>query len=425
VKEHIFKTACYTMYEAPNISRLTTALNVFMLPPVRNVPNIYKYNDYCKLKSHTSSHPFPKMPGTAEDGCPHKRKSPDAEGVPLPMALRERHTWGRTVLKCLVYLHAPMVVQQLVALVAYHPVLGALVVQPVYHVVEYFSGPTKAVLRAFLARGWHGASFDLCDDDIYQDILGTAGFVMALVLQLQCFGGALAMLETLCSSWTRVNLGTSKRCKLMPAGDDRFAYITEGNVMVSRCGIIKILAQAMGCWWFSEQPVGSMMEFHPTEQFILSWTQVFKWGWNMSAFGKDSKKPEWGYSNYQEVEEIGMHALPTSQQLLGSKPEIVKYWLNAAGRKRFAGGSGMKASQVYPDLFGEAVECVFAKHWETFQARAKELHASARRMRSPDITKFTTAKVMKTEHSFWGVANLDDVFEFLLADPDHTRIPML
>ena len=44
-----------------------------------------------------------------------------------------------------------------------------------------------------------------------------------------------SLLTTVCTSWTPVNVGTSKRSILLPSGAPHLAYVQDGNSMCERC----------------------------------------------------------------------------------------------------------------------------------------------------------------------------------------------
>lgn len=54
-----------------------------------------------------------------------------------------------------------------------------------------------------------------------------------LILQL-CPGDSLAVIATVCSSFSRMNVGTSRRSILLPEGWSELAYVRQANSMMSR-----------------------------------------------------------------------------------------------------------------------------------------------------------------------------------------------
>ena len=53
------------------------------------------------------------------------------------------------------------------------------------------------------------------------------------------------------------------------------AFVTYGNLMVSRCIALIHLAAARGLVWVLEQPSSSLMQYHPRFQQLIRDTQVW------------------------------------------------------------------------------------------------------------------------------------------------------
>lgn len=81
---------------------------------------------------------------------------------------------------------------------------------PCVSFVELFAGQ-KAVTRALRQDGRVAVSFELKDDATFEDICTPAGFAHAIqsLLMVEVGGGCLSAI--VCSSWTRLNAGTSGR----------------------------------------------------------------------------------------------------------------------------------------------------------------------------------------------------------------------
>ncbi len=81
---------------------------------------------------------------------------------------------------------------------------------PIVRFLELFAGQ-KAVTRAMRQDGRVALSFELQDDAMFEDICSPAGFAHAVqsLLMVEVGGGCLSAI--VCSSWTRLNAGTSGR----------------------------------------------------------------------------------------------------------------------------------------------------------------------------------------------------------------------
>jgi hypothetical protein len=309
---------------------------------------------------------------------------------------------------------------QLVALVVYNPVLGDLVQQPCYNMVEFFAG-TKAVFTAFINAGLAAAYYDKEYDPVSQNILFDAGFIFALVLVLMTFPGGLLMFETLCSSWTRVNVHTSGRSSMKPLGNIHYGYVVDGNVMVARVSALKVVGIACGHWWFLEQPGGSSMDMHPTEQYLMGWDETFKWGWNMESFGKNSLKPQIGHSNKKEIETLSDHYIPLEDRPKQRVNTSVSF-VDRSGQRRFTGDPAkLKASQIYPKAFGVALLRLYIKFRHRFEAQAAALHAITKVLASPNIVELFCNPRRERSDKIWKLAKLSGIREVLLRElPDPT-----
>ena len=76
--------------------------------------------------------------------------------------------------------------------------------------VELFAGQ-KAVTTAMRRDGRIAISYELHDDPIFEDICSAPGFAHAVQSLLMMEPGAGLLSAIVCSSWTRLNAGTSGR----------------------------------------------------------------------------------------------------------------------------------------------------------------------------------------------------------------------
>ena len=103
--------------------------------------------------------------------------------------------YGRTTLKLLHSKGIPIVALQLIALCY----AGGLIPEEPWHdCVEYFAG-AKAITHALRGRGLRAESFELKDDADLQDMLGTAGFINAVLLIMRMAPGGMAWFGIVCS----------------------------------------------------------------------------------------------------------------------------------------------------------------------------------------------------------------------------------
>jgi len=134
------------------------------------------------------------------------------------------------------------------------------------------------------------------------NMVSPIGFAHALTLLHRLRPGSLVHLAPVCSSWTWMNRGTSKRSKERPLGDESLAYIQDANRMVSRCIMIAAICICLGHVFILEQPANSLMEHHPKFRWLLDLARrgVLRTAscrtW-MGMFGGCTPKPTLLYSN--------------------------------------------------------------------------------------------------------------------------------
>ena len=66
--------------------------------------------------------------------------------------------------------------------------------------------------------------------------------------------------------------------------------------MAARCAILILLAAARGLFWVLEQPKGSLFQYHPLIQHVLSLIKVSRKHIRMGDYGAPSQKPTWLYT---------------------------------------------------------------------------------------------------------------------------------
>ena len=126
----------------------------------------------------------------------------------------------------------------------------------------------------FLLPGLNGKQSAVpacCDANVFWEILAPAprGLRLRLccVLLLQGkFGQVLAVLGTLCSSWTVVNMGTSLRSVVAPGGDSTNGGVSRGNKMVARTGLGRVGGQL---FLNRQRACGMRILFGRTGLFVL------------------------------------------------------------------------------------------------------------------------------------------------------------
>ena len=181
------------------------------------------------------------------------RRRARANGSPKKIPLQTR---SRTILKTLYLIRAPLVLMQLVASIAAHPVLGSFVEYPRQDFAEYYSGKME-ITKRFWEDGSFALPFDISYDSTYMNMVGDDGFVYALVMALNCIDGGASVMAIVCSSYVYINRATSGRSRHAPLGNTHLEYVASSNVMGSRTVLLMFLFAAIGAFCILEQPKGS------------------------------------------------------------------------------------------------------------------------------------------------------------------------
>ena len=92
--------------------------------------------------------------------------------------------------------------------------------------------------------------------------------------------------------------GTTKRSRTSPLGDSSVEAVSQGNRMASRVVLLILLCAARGINWVLEQPQGSVLEAHPSMQYLFRVVRTFQKSVRMGDFGADSQKSTWLYSGW-------------------------------------------------------------------------------------------------------------------------------
>ncbi len=98
------------------------------------------------------------------------------------------------------------------------------------------------------------------------------------------------------TSWPR-SRGSTGRTLANPLGWTSAPSVQCGNLMVSRCAVLLLLASCKGIWWILEQPRGSLLEHHPLMQQVFRRVRVWRQHVRMIEFAASTDKGTWLYSS--------------------------------------------------------------------------------------------------------------------------------
>ena len=267
--------------------------------------------------------------------------------------------------------------------------------------VEYFAG-CRCITFAMRALGYRAMPFEL-NLSRRMNMESDIGFALAIMMLLRLEARGLLWLAPVCSSWVWMNLGTSKRNKIAIFGDCDYHYVRAANLQVARVCLLLEWACAMGIYWALEQPISSLLEFHPRYQALLAKHLVYVFTVELGAYGANSLKRIKIYTNAKWLCELGTATVPRGTTFLNSGTVAIKY-VDSKGETKVKGGPDLRATQAYPPRFGIAIAALYAQN-----ARPAE-HASA-----CTETRSQLRKVLKmsSQDDAWEDANLAGVFTYL------------
>lgn len=174
------------------------------------------------------------------------------------------------------------------------------------------------------------------------------------VIQVLCVCPAgIIFLAPVCASWIWLTRGITKRSVVTPLGNTDIGFVHDANLMVSRVILLILLADAMGLTWLLEQPINSLLEWHPRFMELMQLHSVRRVSVNMSGFGALTMKPSWLYTCHRAWELLRSMAAYRTAARTGRT-------LVETSNGKVHGTPEMSTAQAYPVRFGEAVACVYA-----------------------------------------------------------------
>lgn len=249
--------------------------------------------------------------------------------------------------------------------------------------------------------------------------------------------------------------GSTHRSKTNPLGRRDSKACVDGNILTARTLILLTLAAAKCCFWVLEQPITSVMEYHPLFQKALRMLSMRRMKISMSHFGAPTPKrtilysgplgnlgrrnPPQGFQpkrskmiqaficwvldstsyrvtalhlwpsrtvllpGHQCIDDLREHE---EEPVLQQRQMVVKY-TNARGEARVHGGADLKSSQSYPAGFGVALAKVRSKHQKRNYRKAMAFLRGARK------TENKLDLRTRVNRAWMAGANLQPVIDFL------------
>ena len=282
---------------------------------------------------------------------------------------------------------------------------------PLIGFLETFAGKkevTRALQRKFPKRP--AVALDITYDRKACDYVSAYGYAISWWLLLSVTMGFIS--APVCSSFTWINRGTSKRSMAFPLGDRTVSSVVLGNTIVSNLMLQLWLLSNIGVIWILEQPARSLMEEHPRFQLVLTAFPVYKLHVWMSDFNAPTAKPSWLYSNSPYIAELLNFRVRDSKGYVRCQKKcVVKKKRRADGSMSVSGGPDLKATQAYTREFGQAVSMWYASRMQSHSRMRAKIAAKVNKAVLEG--KVDLSKAMREDGDCWSDSSLKGAMEVL------------
>ncbi|CAK9052908.1 Uncharacterized protein SCF082_LOCUS28899 [Durusdinium trenchii] len=234
--------------------------------------------------------------------------------------------------------------------------------------LEFYAGVGRLTTMMH-ASEYRSARFDLLDNDQpsyrksnFMDLTHSSGYALAILFLLRADpNGFASHFGVKCSSFSKMNVGTSQRSACAPVGHTPYKSVALANKLLERtCGLI-LLVTALGGAWSVEQPNGSLLEFYPLWRETIQ--HIFECGhefsvqqvrWWMAHYSSRTAKRHYLYANPPAVLKLDKGKLVGWKNKDSKVKSAVKY-VDGSGKQRYKGTEHLRATEIYPVPFARAV----------------------------------------------------------------------
>ena len=198
------------------------------------------------------------------------------------------------------------------------------------------------------------------------DMLSPAGFVLLgctlrvrviaaelrlsiwVLLQGRADGRFMALLAPVCSSFSSMNVATSKRSEMLPWGDASKLSVQQGNCMMSRALLLAMLVECLGGIYMIEQPASSRLVVYPRFQWLVrNSARLFRTAWWARSYGSLTPKRHRAWSNTSRISILDKGKL-TKREMASCVVRTTTRVKSKAGKTYFQGNKHLKQTQPEP-----------------------------------------------------------------------------
>ncbi|CAK9101508.1 Uncharacterized protein SCF082_LOCUS47470 [Durusdinium trenchii] len=247
--------------------------------------------------------------------------------------------------------------------------LAPCVGSAVFEWLEFFAGLGN-LTRAMKSARYKSARFDLLDNQKpqhrksnFMDLNSPSGFALATLCILRAVPGDFAAhFGIKCSSFCKVNVGTSMRSACTSIGKTDYPSVFLSNRLLERTCLLLLLCTALGGVWILEQPSGSLLPFYPAFREVMQ--SIFETGgiqavqevrWWMGSYGSATPKRHVAFANSCEILNLDKGKLVGWKKTEKTKVKTVEHYQDRHGKQRWKGTSKLRSTEHYPMRFARAV----------------------------------------------------------------------
>ncbi|CAK8985373.1 unnamed protein product [Durusdinium trenchii] len=268
---------------------------------------------------------------------------------------------------------------------------------------------------------YKSARFDLLDNNQpsnrhsnFMDLTHTSGYALAVLFLLRAKPGDFAShFGIKCASFSKMNIGTSRRSACGPVGHSEHRSVQIANNLLERTCALVLLVTALGGAWSVEQPSGSLLEFYPVWREVIQ--HIFSCGPMREVVdgslqfedGETTAKRHYCYSNTASILKIDKGKL---QGWKSKHPGIktADRYRDGSGKLRYKGTVHLRGTENYPVPFARAVVDLVEEMKATAEGQPQ---LPPRELLPPAIETFTTAGW--EESDTWQFADFIPVYNYL------------
>jgi hypothetical protein len=214
--------------------------------------------------------------------------------------------------------------------------------------LDVFAG-SKSYARACERAGLLCMTYEINDDDVWQDFLTFQGLSYLIQLVVRVKPGGLVVFGPPCKYWIFLTLSHTRRIAKNPAGDASSWMARAGNSIASRLAQVLHLCQALNIDFVVEQPSGSFMPQYQPMSTAIDVMRLTAITFKMSVFGHECTKPTrlWGSASW--LDDFSKYAAHLPM------PQSTKKLADQVGDAVNGRAAELEASAAYTAGFCEAL----------------------------------------------------------------------